>query len=130
MSWQLGLHRFIHGASTFEEPTAGPVPADGCGIGAERQARAALALLAHERQAGAATVRLVFELIWPQAAIECCAAEGCCLVGVWQGGLHHVVQVPWALVDCDRGLRLVRAVYRAGLPGTFQCAAAGLSLTL
>lgn len=83
-----------------------------------------------EHQAGASTVRYVFELIWPQAGIECFAREAGCLVGVRQGDLHHAVNVPWALVEFDQGLILVRAVYRAGLPVTLQGAAAGLSLSL
>lgn len=83
-----------------------------------------------ERHAGASTVRYVFELIWPQAGIQCHAGEAGCHVEVWQGGLHHAVHVPWALVEFDHGLVLVRAVYRAGLPVALQCAAAGLSLSL
>lgn len=96
--------------------------------------RHALGLLsdvpAQEHQLGASTVRYVFELIWPQAGIECHAGEAGCRVDVWQGGLHHAVHVPWALVEFDRGLILVRAVYRAGLPIALQRAAAGLSLSL
>ncbi len=83
-----------------------------------------------ERQACASTVRYVFELIWPQAGIECHADEAGLRVDVCQGGLRHAVKVPWALVEFDRGLILVRAVYRAGLPGTLQRAAASLSLSL
>ncbi|MBI3348088.1 MAG: hypothetical protein HY020_12875 [Burkholderiales bacterium] len=83
-----------------------------------------------ERQACASTVRHVFELIWPQAGIECHASEAGLCVDVCQGDLRHAVQVPWALVEFDRGLVLVRAVYRAGLPGMLQRAAAGLSLSL
>jgi len=83
-----------------------------------------------ERHACASTVRYVFELIWPHAGIECHASEVGLCVAVCQSGLRHAVQVPWALVEFDCGLTLVRAVYRAGLPGTLQRAAAGLSLSL
>lgn len=83
-----------------------------------------------ERQACASTVRHVFELIWPQACIACHAGGTVCRVDVWQDGLHHAVNVPWGLVEFDHGLILVRAVYRAGLPGTLQRAEAGLSLAL
>lgn len=112
MSWSLGLSRFVHGPSRFDEPPCGVGPPDA------------------ERQACASTVRYVFELIWPQAGIECQAGETGCRVEVRQGGLRHDVQVPWTLVEFDRGLLLVRAVYRAGLPAVLQRAAAGLSLSL
>lgn len=85
---------------------------------------------AMDPQACASTVRYVFELIWPQAGIECRASEMGCLVDVCQDGLHHAVNVPWALVEFDQGLVLVRAVYRAGLPLVLQRAAAALSLSL
>lgn len=112
MSCSSGLSRFIQGSSPFDEPLCGTGP------------RTA------ERQACASTVRDVFALIWPHAWIECHAGEAGCRVEVRQGGLHHAVQVPWALVEFDRGLVLVRAIYRAGLPVTLQRAAAGLSLSL
>jgi hypothetical protein len=112
MSCSSGLSRFIHGSSPFDEPLCGTGP------------RAA------ERQACASTVRYVFELIWPQAGIECHPSEAGLRVDVCQGGLRHAVQVPWALVEFDRGLILVRAVYRARLPSVLQRAAAGLSLSL
>ena len=112
MACSSGLSRFIHGSSRLDQPLCGRGPLD------------------TERQACASTVRYVFELIWPQAGIECHASEAGCRVDVRQGGLQHAVQVPWALVEVDRGLILVRAVYRAGLPGVFQRAAAGLSMSL
>jgi len=86
--------------------------------------------LAAERQDCTSTVRYVFELIWPQACVECHACDEGCRVDVCQGGLRHAVQVPWALVEFDQGLLLVRAVYRAGLPVALQRAGAGLSLSL
>lgn len=116
MSWSIGLSRFIHGSPRFDEP----LPAPGVFMDAARL----------ERQAGASTVRHVFELIWPQARIECHASDAGCCVEVWQGDVQHAVHVPWALVEFDRGLALVRAVYRAGLPVALQRAAAGLSLSL
>ncbi len=85
---------------------------------------------ARERMACASTVRYVFELIWPQAGIECHASETGLRVDVCQCGLRHAVQVPWALVEFDRGLTLVRAVYRAGLPDVLQRAASALSTSL
>lgn len=118
MSWQLGLSRFIHGSQRFDEPPCAP------------HAPMGAAQLDAERQDGAYTVRYVFELIWPLADVECHAGEAGCRVDVWQGGLRHAVHVPWALVEFDRGLMLVRAVYRAGLPVALQRAAAGLSLSL
>jgi len=105
MSGSSGLSRFIHGFSRL----------DACGPRAP---------------AAAATVRYVFELIWPQADIDCHAGEAGCHVDVWQCGLRHAVHVPWALVEFDDGLMLVRAVYRAGLPAVLQCAVVGLSLSL
>lgn len=106
MTGQSGLSRSIHSSLRF-----GDAPAP-------------------DRHACASTVRNVFELIWPQAGIECHASEAGCRVDVWQGGLHHAVQVPWALVEFDRGLLLVRTVYRAGLPVALQRAVAGLSVSL
>jgi len=116
MSWSSGLSRFIHSCPRFDEPPCASRVSGGAS--------------AAERQAGAATVRYVFMLIWPQARIECHASEASCRVDVWQGDLHHAVHVPWTLVEFDRGLMLVRAVYRAGLPVALQSAAAGLSLSL
>jgi hypothetical protein len=112
MTWQLGLSRFIHGYALPGDPAA----------------LSPLQLL--ERQAGASTVCHVFALIWPQACIDCQAEEQGFVVAVGQGHLCHVVHVPWALVEFDRGLMLVRAVYRAGLPDALACAAVGLSLSL
>lgn len=63
-----------------------------------------------------ATVRQVFSLIWPRAGIECCARDGCYIVGLHEGGLRHLIRVPCSLVECDQGLMLVRAVYRSGIP--------------
>jgi hypothetical protein len=113
MSWSIGLSRFIHGSPRFDEPLS-----DAC------------APTDLERLAAAHTVRYVFELIWPQSRIECQAGETGCFVDVSQGALRHAVHVPWALVEFDRGLLLVRAVYRAGLPVKIQRAATGLSLSL
>jgi hypothetical protein len=112
MACSSGLSRFIHGSSRFDEPLSGRSSLDA------------------DRQACASTVRYVFELIWPQAGIECHAVEAGVRVDVCHGGLRHAVEVPWALVEFDRGLLLVRAVYRAGLPGALQRAAVGLSLSL
>ena len=88
------------------------------------------ALPGRERQTCTSTVRHVFELIWPQAGIECRSSEAGCRVDLWQAGLHHAVHVPWALVEFDQGLSLVRAVYRAHLPRALLGATAGLSLSL
>ena len=117
MSSPSGLSRFIHGSPSAERQAAAP--------GALRGGVCDL-----ERESGATTVRYVFELIWPHAGIECHAGAAGCRVEVRQFGLHHVVHVPWALVEFDRGLLLVRAIYRAGLPGLLLRAAATLSLAL
>lgn len=111
MCWSSGRSGSVHGCPRFDEPPGSR-------------------LKAAERQAGAVTVRDVFTLIWPQAGIDCQAAEAGWRVQVRQEGLQHAVHVPWALVEVDRGLMLVRAVYRAGLPAALQAAAAGLSLSL
>lgn len=122
MSWLLGPSRCIRGlAGAGERPSAPRVPAYAGWLDDTPAA---------QRQARASQVRYVFELIWPQARIECRAGEAGCRVDVWQGGLHHAVDVPWPLVECDRGLMLVRAVYRAGLPDALQRAGTGLSLSL
>ena len=63
------------------------------------------------------TVRQVFGLIWPRACIDCKLCSDCFLVGLSDGDVRHVVRVPCALLEVDHGLTLVRAVYRAGLPG-------------
>lgn len=76
------------------------------------------------------TVRHVFGLIWPRARIEYASGEDGCRVDLREGELCHVVLVPWSMVEVDRGLCLVRAVYRSGLPGAFERAASGLSLSL
>jgi len=113
MSWSIGLSRFIHGSPRFGEPLPDAwAPTDS------------------ERLAGARTVRYVFELIWPQAGIECHAGETGCFVDVSLGALRHAIHVPWALVEFDCGLLLVRALYRADLPLAMQRATGGLSLSL
>jgi hypothetical protein len=76
------------------------------------------------------TVRYVFGLIWPQACIDCSLNEDCYLVGVREGAVRHVVCVPCSLVQFGRGLTLVRAVYRAGLPREFCRAASARSFSL
>ncbi|MCE4556559.1 hypothetical protein [Pelomonas cellulosilytica] len=83
-----------------------------------------------KRLASTATVRYVFELIWPEAHIDCHAGEASCRVDVWHRGLLHAVHVPWALVEVGGGVLLVRAVYRAGLPAVLRWAATGLSRSL
>lgn len=128
MSWSEGLSRFIHGSARFDEPPCAPrTPAYAGALGDMSDLSD---LSAAERHAGASTVRYVFQLIWPHASIECHAGEAGCRVDVGQSGLRHAVHVPWALVELDRGLMLVRAIYRAGLPVALQRAAAGLSLSL
>ena len=117
MSSPSGLSRFIHG-SPADELRAAARSVLPCGAGDL------------ERESGATTVRYVFALIWPQAGIECQAGAAGFRVEIRQFGLHHVVQVPWALVEFDHGLLLVRAIYRAGLPGLLLHAAAALSLAL
>lgn len=122
MSWPLGLSRCSHDWPGADEPPSAPrMPAHAGWLDDEPAA---------QHQARASQVRYVFELIWPQARIECHAGEAGCRVEVWQGGLHHVVKVPWALVEYDRGLMLVRAVYQAGLPGALQRAGTGMLLSL
>ena len=83
-----------------------------------------------DRCACESTVLHVFSLIWPHAGIACSSDGECCLVEVQEGGLRHRIRVPWTLVEFDRGLLLVRAVYRAGLPCAFQSAVSGLSSSL
>lgn len=129
MSSSSGLSRFIHGLPSLGEqqaarqsslPGTGPaypsrLPGDACDL---------------EREYGVTTVRYVFALIWPRAGIACHAGATGCRVEVRQCGLHHAVHVPWALVEFDQGLLLVRAIYRAGLPGVLQRAVSALSLSL
>lgn len=118
MSSTSGLSRFIYGLP----------------ISGERQVAMQSALsgdVCHlARESAASTVRYVFTLIWPQATIACHASAAGCRVEVLQCGLHHAVHVPWALVEFDHGLLLVRAIYRAGLPVQLRRAGAALSLSL
>ena len=83
-----------------------------------------------EHVGGESVVRHVFGLIWPQARIDCVPGKEGCRVDVRERGLCHVVLVPWAMVEADRGLCLARAVFRRGLPGAFERAVSGLSLSL
>ncbi|RZL36008.1 MAG: hypothetical protein EOP35_11890 [Rubrivivax sp.] len=118
MSSPAGLSGFIHGL-----PIAG-----------ERQAAMYRALPDEvcdlARESAASTVRYVFTVIWPQATIACHAGATGCRVELRQSGLLHAVHVPWPLVEFDHGLLLVRAIYRAGLPGLLQRAGSALSLSL
>jgi hypothetical protein len=84
----------------------------------------------HPRRVRESTVRHVFSLIWPAARIECCEGEDCYLVGVCEGPVRHVVRVPCALVEFDQGLALVRAVYKAGIPGELCCASSSKAFSL
>lgn len=118
MSSLSGLSRFIHGLPTSGKRQAAmqsTLPGDVCDLA---------------RESAASTVHYVFTVIWPQATIACHAGAAGCRVEVRQCGLHHAVHVPWALVELDHGLLLVRAIYRAGLPVQLQRAGSALSLSL
>jgi hypothetical protein len=118
MSSPSGLSHFIHGLPSpagRQAAAHGALSGDACDLG---------------RASDATTVRYVFALIWPQAGIVCEVGATGCRVEVQQLGLRHAVHVPWALVEFDHGLLLVRAIYRAGLPGLLQRASSALSVVL